>query len=89
MSQNTGIFQLSAMCRVLRVSRSGFYAWRYRKDQPSPRQQHRHQLDEVVKQAFGARKGRSGSPRLVLDLADNGHRYDRKTIADSMRRQGL
>jgi transposase InsO family protein len=43
----------------------------------------------VVKKAFGARKGRSGSPRLVLDLAEAGHQHDRKTIAESMRRQGL
>ena len=43
----------------------------------------------AVKKAFDARKGRSGSPRLVRDLADAGHQHDRKTIAESMRRQGL
>ena len=67
----------------------GFYAWRRRQDHPSPRQQRRKLLDEAVKKAFDARKGRSGSPRLVLDLAEAGHHYDRKTIAESMRRQGL
>ena len=39
--------------------------------------------------AFEAGKGRSGSPRLVLDLNDAGHSCDRKTVANSMMRQGL
>ena len=77
------------MSRVLQVSRSGYYAWRRRQNNPSPRQQRRERLDERVKRAFYARKGRSGSPRLARDLNDAGHPYDRKTIAESMRRQGL
>ena len=77
------------MSRVLQVSRSGYYAWRRRLINPSPRQQRRKRLDETVKKAFDARKGRSGSPRLVRDLTDAGHPHDRKTIAESMRRQGL
>jgi transposase InsO family protein len=89
MDEHQGIFRVSAMSRVLQVSRSGFYAWCRRQDNPSPRQQRRTRLDETVKKAFDARKGRSGSPRLVRDLADAGHQHDRKTIAESMRRQGL
>ena len=89
MEEHRGTFGVSAMSRVLQVSRSGFYAWSRRRDNPSPRQQRRNQLDEAVKEAFHARKGRSGSPRLVRDLAEAGHQHDRKTIAESMRRQGL
>jgi transposase InsO family protein len=89
MRAHQGNFRVSAMSRVLQVSRSGFYAWCRRQDNPPPRQQYRKQLDEAVKKAFEARKGRSGSPRLALDLADAGHRHDRKTIAESMRRKGL
>ncbi len=89
MEEHAGIFQVTTMSRVLRVSRSGFYRWRDRQKRPSPRQQYRQQLDEAVKQAFESNKGRSGSPRLVLDLADAGNTYDRKTVANSMRRQGL
>jgi putative transposase len=89
MNEHQGIFRVSAMNRVLQVSRSGFYAWRKRRDNPSPRQQRRKQLDTAVKKAFDANKGRSGSPRLVLDLADAGHQHDRKTVASSMQRQGL
>ena len=89
MDEHQGTFGVSAMSRVLQVSRSGFYAWRWRQHKPSPRQQRRERLDETVKKAFDARKGRSGSPRLVRDLADAGHRHDRKTVAESMRRQEL
>ena len=46
-------------------------------------------MDDAVKKAFDAKKGRSGSPGLTLDLADAGQQYDRKTVAESMRRQGL
>ena len=65
------------------------YAWRKRQSQPSPRQQRRNQMDDAVKKAFEAKKGRFGSPGLTRDLADAGQHYDRKTVAASMRRQGL
>ena len=39
--------------------------------------------------AFIAGKKRKGSPRLTRDLAKQGHHYDRKTVATSMKRQGL
>ena len=89
MAEHTGTFRVTSMSRVLKVSRSGFYQWRERQNHPSPRQQYRRQLDEAVKDAFESKKCRSGSPRLVRDLNDAGHAYDRKTVASSMRRQGL
>jgi putative transposase len=89
MDEQAGIFRVTLMSRVLKVSRSGFYRWRKRQSHPSPRQQRRAELDQAVKQAFEARKARSGAPRLVLDLADAGLPFDRKTVANSMRRQGL
>lgn len=89
MDQHAGNFRVTAMGRVLKVSRSGFYRWRERQQRPSPRQEERRRLDEAVKEAFVSKKGRSGSPRLALDLADSGHQHDRKTVASSLRRQGL
>ena len=77
------------MCRVLDAPRSGFYAWRHRQLHPSTRQRRRVQFDETVKGAFVSRKGRCGSPRLVLDLQDAGHACDRKTVASSLKRQAL
>ena len=89
MADHTSLFKVTTMSRVLAVSRSGFYAWRTRLGNLSARAQRREHLDEVVKAAFVAGKSRSGSPRLTLDLADAGEVYDRKTVANSQRRQGL
>jgi transposase InsO family protein len=89
MKQHSGIFRITRMCRVLAVSRSGFYTWRHRQAHPSPRQQRRAVLDQRVSQAFTARKGRSGSPTLTRDLHDQGLPCNRKTVAASQQRQGL
>ena len=77
------------MCRVLCVSRAGYYSWCHRMQHPSWCRQRQILLDQQVKEAFEARKKRSGSPMITLDLKDAGHCYDRKTVAASMQRQGL
>ncbi len=82
-------FPVAKLCRTLEVSLSGFYAWQERHASGSTRQAAQAVLDGLVFNAFDARKGRSGSPGLTLDLADAGHVYDRKTIAKSLHRQGL
>jgi putative transposase len=82
-------FAIATLCRVLNVSRSGFYAWQDRRTSGCTRQVTEDALDELVSRAFKARKGRSGSPGLTLDLADEGHVYNRKTVAKSLNRQGL
>jgi len=82
-------FRITTLCRVLQVSRSGFYVWQNRRLTGCTRQVANEALDALVSQAFHARKGRSGSPGLTLDLADAGHVRDRKTIAKSLQRQGL
>ena len=80
-------FPVKALCRVLEVARSGYYAWRSRS--PSQRLQQQAELDREVAQAYAARKGRSGAPRLCHDLRDAGRPCNRKTVAASLRRQGL
>lgn len=83
-------FTIHTMSRVLKVSRSGYYAWvRRRSHGLSPRAQRRLQRDERIKQCFEQRKSRSGSPNITRDLHDLGEPCDRKTVADSMMRQGL
>lgn len=82
-------FRITAMCRVLTVSRSGFYAWRRRRTCPGSRSQQRAALDRQVAAAFAERKGRCGSPTLTRDLRDQGLPYDRKTVAVSLQRQQL
>jgi transposase InsO family protein len=89
MQKHSGIFTVSAMCRVLVVSRSGYYCWRHRQQHPSKSQKRRILLDQQVAEAFTVRKRRSGSPEITLDLQDQGQSYNRKTVAASMKRQGL
>ncbi|MCU6243966.1 IS3 family transposase [Enterobacter asburiae] len=78
-------FSVKAMCRVLRVARSGWYAWRLRRQQITPRQQFRLACDTAVRKAFTEAKQRYGAPRLADELPE----YNVKTIAASLRRQGL
>ncbi|MEY0256317.1 IS3 family transposase [Morganella morganii] len=78
-------FSIKAMCRVLRVARSGWYAWRLRRHQLNHRQQFRLICDAAVLRAFAEAKQRYGAPRLADELPE----YNIKTIAGSLRRQGL
>lgn len=78
-------FSIKAMCRVLRVARSRWYAWRLRHHQPGRRQQFRQVCDAAVRRAFSDAKQRHGAPRLADELP----RYNIKAIAASLRRQGL
>ncbi|MEL7631850.1 IS3 family transposase [Pectobacterium aroidearum] len=78
-------FSIKAMCRVLRVARSGWYVWRCRRHQVNSRQQFRLTCDEAVRKAFAEAKQRYGAPRLADELPE----YNIKTIAASLRRQGL
>ena len=90
MKQHDQEFRIRAMSRVLKVSRSGYYDWLKRQSlAPSLRAQRRQARDEAIKTAFEHSKGRSGSPNITRDLHDAGDRCNRKTVADSMRRQGL
>ena len=82
-------FSIKAMCRVLRVARSGWYAWRIRRLQLSPRQQFRRQCDKAVSQAFHQAKQRYGAPRITDELREQGVKYNIKTVAASLKRQGL
>jgi transposase InsO family protein len=74
-------------CLLLGVSLAWFYKWRDRP--PTPRQRRRAEVDAAVKAMFDNAKGLHGSPRLHADLVDAGWRITEKTVADSMRRQGL
>lgn len=80
-------------CKLLEVGVSWFYKWITRAAAPdglhTDTDRHRAQLDTAVAAAFEAARGLHGSPRLVADLRDLGWVVSEKTVADSMRRQGL
>ena len=82
-------FSIKAMCRVLRVARSGWYTWCQRRTRISTRQQFRQHCDSVVLAAFARSKQRYGAPRLTDELRAQGYPFNVKTVAASLRRQGL
>ena len=79
MAEHHGQFRLSSMCRVLRVQRSGYYAW---KAKPTS---DRTLADEAmlvsIKQFFEASEGIYGSPRVHRDLREEGIRCGEKRVA--------
>jgi transposase InsO family protein len=83
-------------CRLLEISESWFYKWAARASGPGAanglhtnRDRRRDTMDRAVRVAFDKARGAHGSPRLVHDLRAEGWRVSEKTVADSMRRQGL
>jgi putative transposase len=75
------------MCRVLGVSRSGFYAWRSRT--PSAAEIRREELAEEVKAIHAQVKGRYGSPRIHAELVSRGHACGVNFVAEVMREAGI
>jgi putative transposase len=82
-----GQFPVEWMCRTLRVSRSGYYAWRDRP--PSPRAQRQAALTEQIRQAHRQSRGTYGSPRVHRWLAARGVCCSENTVAKLMRRAGV
>jgi putative transposase len=74
-------------CRVLRVSRSGYYQWLHR--EPSGRSVDDAVLAAEVKDVFQEHRGRYGAPRVRRALRRRGTRPSKKRVARVMRSLGL
>ena len=79
--------EVKTMCRMLGVSRSGYYAWRSRP--PSARSIHDRELTERIKLAHECSRRTYGAPRIWAELRDDGIRIGRKRVARLMRTQGI
>jgi transposase InsO family protein len=75
------------MCRMLNVTRGGYYAWRERPQ--SPRQQRRAELVKQIRQVHHDSRGTYGSPRVTPELKDQGISVCENTVARYMREEGL
>ena len=80
-------FGVVLMCRVLAVSRSGYYGWARRP--PSAQAQDNVTLDAVIADVFTAQKGRAGSPRVTLGVQANGITVGRHRVARRMKKLQL
>ena len=88
MNEHKQTFSVVMMAQVMGVSRSGYYRWR-KASGPNARAQRRAQMDQKVREVFERHRGRYGAPRITEELRDLGCSCDEKTIASSLRRQGL
>lgn len=75
------------MCRVLSVSRSGFYAWRKRP--VSQREQRRALVGAAVETAYTQFKRRYGAPRLTVELNEQGIPCSLNHVATLLKERGL
>ena len=78
---------ITILCRCLRVTRSGFYAWQRRPE--SAHAQADRRLRVSVRASFEASRRRYGSPRIHRDLVDEQIRVSRKRIVRLMQEEGL
>jgi len=77
---------VATLCRTLKISRSGYCAWRTRPE--SAHAQRDRKLRVHVDASFKASKKRYGSPRVWEDLVEEGINTSKKRIARLMREDG-
>jgi putative transposase len=80
-------FAVALMCRVLGVSRAGFYAWLGRP--PSARARLDRRLRVAIRAIHAASRGSYGSPRVHRELRAHELRCSRKRVVRLMRAEGL
>ncbi len=81
------MFSIRAMCRVLEVSASGYYAWRRR--MISVRKREDEKLQQRIRTIYHRSRQTYGAPRIHAELQDEGTRVGRKRIARLMKESGL
>lgn len=80
-------YPIALMCKVLKVARSGYYAWVNRK--ASPRQQENEILSEQIQQIHQQSRQTYGSPRIHAALIAKGFRVGRQRVRRLMAKLGI
>ena len=89
-AQYQGQFAVKSLCRVMAVTRSGYYAWQKRqKEEPGPRQQANEKLLPKIKAFFERSRQTYSSPRILRDLRAEGLDCGKHRVAKLMRQAGL
>jgi putative transposase len=78
---------VTILCRCLRVTPSGFYAWRDRPESARSREDRR--LKVLITTSFKEGRGYYGSPRVHDDLLEAKERISRKRVIRLMQEDGL
>lgn len=80
-------FDTAMMCRLLDVSRSGFYAWL--RNPLSDRAREDQRVLGLIVAAYTASHGVYGAPRIFLDLREAGETCSKHRVARIMRANNL
>jgi putative transposase len=80
---NQATYPVKTMCRVLEVSRSGFYAWLKR--EPSARSKANAALLETIKEVHKESDETYGAPRMHAELEERGPQASLNRVARVMR----
>lgn len=83
MAAHESQYRVKSMCRMLGVSRSGYYAWRKRP--ASQRAQANERLLVRIREEYQLSRKTYGSPRIHAALRKNGVTCSRKRVARLMR----
>ena len=86
-SDHRETFKVGRMCKLLNVSRSGYYAWQKRPE--SRRSRQNRALEDKIRVLHKASHGIYGSPRIHRDLGDAGVRCGKNRVARIMRSAGI
>ena len=87
MKDYQGMFSVEKMCKVLKVSRSGYYNWLARK--PSARQIDNQDILQLIREIHKESKGRYGSPKITRELCKRGIQVSRPRVARLMKAAGI
>lgn len=87
MKENQDIFHIGLMSKVLKVSRSGYYAWLRRP--MSRREKNNRYLIERIRNIYEQRKRVYGCLRITAELKDQGFSCSKNRVARLMRKQGI
>jgi putative transposase len=89
--EHRGSYDVVAMCWVLKVSPSGYYDWRQRRDAGivTAHAARDEQLRVAVRASHRKSRRRYGAPRVLRDLQAAGERVSQKRVARLMREDGL
>jgi len=80
-------YPVQKLCATFEVSRSGYYSWRKAKE--SLRMQRDRELQAQIATIHERSRGTYGSPRVTVELREQGERVGRHRVARLMRATGL
>ena len=87
--QQMKAYPVTVLCRVMRVSRSGFYSYLSRFDRGADDNPKESTLKTRVHAIFKAHRGKYGSRRIVKQLKEEGYNVGRYKVRRIMRDLGL